>query len=124
MSCIPAPQARPGFLDLASNDYLGLSANPEVVEAAVAAARQWGTGSGGSRLVTGSTGLHDALERALAAFGGAQAALVFSSGYLANLAAITAAFGRLAAAGLAPPLGGRFDPAVFVRNNTLVKELT
>jgi 8-amino-7-oxononanoate synthase len=86
------------MVDLASNDYLGMSANPQVIEAAAAAARPWGVGATGSRLVTGSTTLHTALESALAAFGGAEAALVFSSGYLANLAAVTAL-----AAALQPP---------------------
>ncbi len=57
---------------------------------AAAAARQWGTGATGSRLVTGSTALQAALERSLAGFLGADAALVFSSGYLANLATVTA----------------------------------
>jgi len=79
-----------GIIDLASNDYLGLSQDPQVVEGAVAAAQRWGTGATGSRLVTGDTGLHATLEKELARFAGAQAALVFSSGYLANLAAVTA----------------------------------
>ncbi|MFF3835589.1 8-amino-7-oxononanoate synthase [Streptomyces sp. NPDC002458] len=78
------------LLDLASNDYLGLSRNPEVTAAAAEAARTWGAGSTGSRLVTGSTALHAELERELAAFCGFEAALVFSSGYAANLAALTA----------------------------------
>ncbi|MYQ41440.1 8-amino-7-oxononanoate synthase [Streptomyces sp. LamerLS-316] len=78
------------LLDLASNDYLGLSRNPEVTAAAAEAARTWGAGSTGSRLVTGSTVLHAELERELAAFCGFEAALVFSSGYAANLAALTA----------------------------------
>lgn len=78
------------LLDLASNDYLGLSRNPEVIAAAAEAARTWGAGSTGSRLVTGSTALHAELERELAAFCGFEAALVFSSGYAANLAALTA----------------------------------
>ncbi|GGW11633.1 8-amino-7-oxononanoate synthase [Streptomyces capoamus] len=78
------------LLDLASNDYLGLARHPEVTEGAAAAARTWGAGSTGSRLVTGTTGLHTELERALADFCGFEAALVFSSGYAANLAAVTA----------------------------------
>ncbi|MEU2440397.1 8-amino-7-oxononanoate synthase [Streptomyces rubradiris] len=85
----PRPADSP-LLDLASNDYLGLSRHPEVTEGAAAAARRWGGGSTGSRLVTGSTELHAELERALAAFCGFEAALVFSSGYAANLAAVTA----------------------------------
>ncbi|OPG10878.1 8-amino-7-oxononanoate synthase [Microbispora sp. GKU 823] len=82
-----------GLLDLASNDYLGLSRDARLVEAAVRATREWGAGSTGSRLVTGSTRLHAELEDRLAAFTGAARALVFSSGYLANLAAV-AALGR------------------------------
>jgi 8-amino-7-oxononanoate synthase len=78
------------LLDLASNDYLGLSSDPRVAEGAVAAVRTWGTGSTGSRLVTGTTELHTTLERRLAAFTGMPSALVFSSGYLANLGALTA----------------------------------
>jgi 8-amino-7-oxononanoate synthase len=80
-------------LDLASNDYLGLARHPEVVAGACAAASAWGAGSTGSRLVTGSTTLHTQLEAALAEFSGWPAGLVFSSGYLANLATITALTG-------------------------------
>ncbi|MFG3249889.1 8-amino-7-oxononanoate synthase [Streptomyces sp. NPDC048187] len=85
----PRPAASP-LLDLASNDYLGLARHPEVVEGAVRAARTWGGGATGSRLVTGTTALHAELERELADFCGFEAALVFSSGYAANLAAVTA----------------------------------
>ncbi|MGV9588016.1 8-amino-7-oxononanoate synthase [Streptomyces tendae] len=85
----PRPAASP-LLDLASNDYLGLARHPEVVEGAAAAARTWGGGATGSRLVTGTTALHTELERELADFCGFEAALVFSSGYAANLAAVTA----------------------------------
>ncbi|MFF8595918.1 8-amino-7-oxononanoate synthase [Streptomyces sp. NPDC015220] len=77
------------LLDLASNDYLGLARHPEVTEGAAAAARAWGGGATGSRLVTGTTELHTGLERELADFCGFEAALVFSSGYAANLAAVT-----------------------------------
>ncbi|MFE2460301.1 8-amino-7-oxononanoate synthase [Streptomyces sp. NPDC059402] len=85
----PRPAASP-LLDLASNDYLGLARHPEVVEGAVRAARTWGGGATGSRLVTGTTRLHTELERELAEFCGFEAALVLSSGYAANLAAVTA----------------------------------
>ncbi|MFC9929148.1 8-amino-7-oxononanoate synthase [Streptomyces sp. NPDC127190] len=85
----PRPAESP-LLDLASNDYLGLAHHPETAEGAAAAARTWGGGSTGSRLVTGSTELHAELERELADFCGFEAALVFSSGYAANLAAVTA----------------------------------
>ncbi|HEX3261967.1 MAG TPA: 8-amino-7-oxononanoate synthase [Pseudonocardia sp.] len=81
------------LLDLAGNDYLGLSTDPRIVEGAVAATRAWGAGSTGSRLVTGTTTLHGELEAELAAFVGAEAALVFSSGYLANLGVVTALSG-------------------------------
>jgi 8-amino-7-oxononanoate synthase len=82
-----------GLVDLAGNDYLGLSGHPEVRAAAAAALDVWGAGSTGSRLVTGTTGEHTALERELADFLGAEAALVFSSGYLANLGVVTALAG-------------------------------
>jgi 8-amino-7-oxononanoate synthase len=82
-----------GLLDLASNDYLGLSRDPRVIDGAVRATRHWGTGSTGSRLVTGTTELHAELDDRLAAFVGAPAGLVFSSGYLANLAAVSALSG-------------------------------
>ncbi|MFD6419468.1 8-amino-7-oxononanoate synthase [Streptomyces sp. NPDC060194] len=78
------------LLDLASNDYLGLARHPAVTAAAAEAARDWGAGATGSRLVTGSTALHAELERELAAFTGFESALVLSSGYAANLAAVTA----------------------------------
>ncbi|KND36267.1 8-amino-7-oxononanoate synthase [Streptomyces acidiscabies] len=85
----PRPADSP-LLDLASNDYLGLARHPEVTEGAARAARTWGGGATGSRLVTGTTELHAELERELAEFCGAETALVFSSGYAANLAAVTA----------------------------------
>ena len=80
-------------LDLASNDYLGLSQHPRVLEGGIAALRTWGAGSTGSRLVTGNTELHEDLEDALATFVGAESALVFSSGYTANLGAVVALSG-------------------------------
>jgi 8-amino-7-oxononanoate synthase len=86
--------ASTGLVDLAGNDYLGLARDPRVTEAAAAAAREWGGGSTGSRLVTGTTRAHAGLEGALAEFVGAEAGLVFSSGYLANLGVITALAGR------------------------------
>ncbi|EWC62651.1 8-amino-7-oxononanoate synthase [Actinokineospora spheciospongiae] len=82
------------LLDLAGNDYLGLARDKRVGGAAAAAALRWGTGSTGSRLVTGSTELHSELEFELARFCGTQAALVFSSGFTANLAAVTALTGK------------------------------
>ncbi|MDT5260253.1 MAG: 8-amino-7-oxononanoate synthase [Mycobacterium sp.] len=75
-------------LDLASNDYLGLSQHPDVIEGGVAALRIWGAGATGSRLVTGDTELHQQFESELAEFVGAASALLFSSGYTANLGAV------------------------------------
>jgi 8-amino-7-oxononanoate synthase len=77
------------LVDLAGNDYLDLTTDPRLVDAAVAATRTWGTGSTGSRLVTGTTELHVELETELARLTGQESALVFSSGYLANLGAVT-----------------------------------
>lgn len=85
----PQP-ARPALIDLAGNDYLGLRTDPRVTRAAADAALSWGAGAGASRLVTGTLDLHTELETTLAAFTGHPAALVFSTGYQANLAAVTA----------------------------------
>ncbi|WP_260192085.1 8-amino-7-oxononanoate synthase [Actinophytocola gossypii] len=82
------------LLDLAGNDYLGLARDKRVAGAAAAATLRWGAGSTGSRLVTGTTELHTELEHELAAFCGTQAALVFSSGFTANLGAVTALSGK------------------------------
>lgn len=78
------------YIDLAGNDYLGMARDARVVAAAAAALRNWGAGSTGSRLVTGTTQLHIELECALAAFVGGESALVFSSGYMANLGVLDA----------------------------------
>ncbi len=75
-------------LDLASNDYLGLSQHPDVIEGGVASLRVWGAGATGSRLVTGDTELHQRFESELAEYVGASSALLFSSGYTANLGAV------------------------------------
>lgn len=77
-------------IDLAGNDYLGLRRHPAVVDGAVAAVREWGAGAGASRLVTGTLGLHQRLEQELAAWCRRPGALVTSTGYAANLAAVTA----------------------------------
>ncbi|APU39178.1 8-amino-7-oxononanoate synthase [Streptomyces sp. NPDC056254] len=81
---------RPDVIDFGGNDYLGLTRHPGVVRAVADASLTWGAGSTGSRLATGTTEVHTELERELAEFTGAEAALVFSSGYLANLGAVTA----------------------------------
>ncbi|HET9873301.1 MAG TPA: 8-amino-7-oxononanoate synthase [Propionibacteriaceae bacterium] len=83
----------PDLLDLAGNDYLGLSTHKAVVAAAVQATRRFGAGSGASRLVSGTLSLHDELERALAEFCGFPSALVFSTGYHANLGVVAALSG-------------------------------
>ncbi len=88
-SLAPRP-ANDRVLDLAGNDYLGLSRDPAVAAAAADAALLWGAGSGASPLVTGSLALHARLEAELAEFTGRPAALVLSTGYHANLAAVTA----------------------------------
>jgi 8-amino-7-oxononanoate synthase len=80
-------------VDLAGNDYLGLSRHPAVIGAAAAALSGYGLGATGSRLVRGSTDVHAALEADLASWLGAEQALVFSSGYLANLGAVRALAG-------------------------------
>lgn len=82
-----------GTLDIASNDYLGLSAHPETIAAAQDAAAKFGTGARASRLVSGHFSLAEELEAALANFKAAEAALVFSSGYAANLGVISALSG-------------------------------
>ena len=81
---------RDGSVDLASNDYLGLSRDPRVVAAAAEALHRYGAGSRASRLVTGTLGVHGELERALCRLTGQPAALVFSSGYAANTGLLTA----------------------------------
>jgi len=75
---------------LSSNDYLDLANSPAVVSAAAEAAVQWGAGSGGSRLTTGTQPPHVALEKHLARFKGTESALVFPTGYMANVGVISA----------------------------------
>ena len=79
---------------MASNDYLDLARDERVVEAAASAAREWGAGSGGARLTTGTQPPHVALECALAEFKRAESALVYATGYMANVGAISALVGR------------------------------
>jgi len=80
-------------VDLAGNDYLGLSSDPRVTAAACRALSRHGLGATGSRLVRGTTDLHEELEQALAEWIGVDGTLVYSSGYLANLGAIRALTG-------------------------------
>jgi len=84
---------RPVLL-LCSNDYLGLAGHPRVREAAAEAALAWGAGAGASRLISGNMAPHRLLEERVAAFKGYEAALLFGSGYLANVGAISALAGR------------------------------
>jgi 8-amino-7-oxononanoate synthase len=79
-----------GLIDLAGNDYLGLSRHPEVLAATASALKSYGLGATASRLVRGSTTVHTELEAALAEHLGCEAALIYSSGYLANLGAVRA----------------------------------
>jgi 8-amino-7-oxononanoate synthase len=76
-------------VSFASNDYLGLSAHPEVVAAAHDALDRWGTGAGASRLVTGSRPVHVELERELARWKGSEAAVCFPTGFAANLGVLS-----------------------------------
>ncbi len=79
---------------LGSNNYLGLTRRPRVVKAAADAVEQYGTSMTGSRLLNGSTPLHERLEELLAEFFGAEACLTFTTGYQANLGAISALVNR------------------------------
>lgn len=81
-------------LDFASNDYLGLAADSRLADAASDALRAHGTGAGAARLITGNHPLHEELEAELALLKGAEASLLFSSGYAANTGAIPALLGR------------------------------
>ena len=80
-------------ITLGSNNYLGLSTHPKVIEAAVEAVQEYGTGASGSRLLTGNCQLYTDLESKIAEVKGTEAALVFSSGYLANIGTIPAMAG-------------------------------
>lgn len=82
------------YILLGSNGYLGLSVDPAVKEAARGALEKYGAGSGGSRLVSGSTDLHRELEDCIARFKKTEAAILFSSGYLANVGTISSLVGE------------------------------
>jgi len=83
----------PRKLNLGSNDYLGLTVDERVREAAIQAIQRYGTGATGSRLLSGHLEIHQQLEQALAQFKGTEDALVFPSGYMANLGTISALVG-------------------------------
>jgi 8-amino-7-oxononanoate synthase len=86
--------AEDGRVNFCSNDYLGLARDPEVVAAMAEAAQRYGAGAGASHLVSGHGAEHEALERELAEFTGRARALVFSTGYMANLGVLGALAGR------------------------------
>jgi 8-amino-7-oxononanoate synthase len=93
---LPGGKVRLGgqvLLNLSSNDYLGLSRDPRLIDAAQKAAALWGVGAGASRLVAGHLALHREVEAKLAAFKGTGAAVIFSTGYMANLGTISALAG-------------------------------
>lgn len=79
-----------GALDFAGNDYLGLAQDPRVQAAQAEGAKRFGAGAGASHLVSGHLGIHDALEEALAEWTGREQALLFSTGYMANLGVLQA----------------------------------
>ena len=81
------------IIQMATNNYLGLATHPRLKQAAIAATERFGVGAGASRLVSGTLPPHQELEEALATFKGTQAALVFGSGYLANVGLIPALVG-------------------------------
>lgn len=81
-------------INFASNDYLGLAGDERLIQTAVAATKEFGTGSTGSRLLSGHRELHRQLEKAIASLKQTEDALVFSSGYLANLGTIAALVGK------------------------------
>ena len=100
---VQAIQGRPGavvqlegrsVINFASNDYLGLAGDERLIQAAVEATKEFGTGSTGSRLLSGHRQLHRELEKAIASLKQTEDALVFSSGYLANLGTIAALVGQ------------------------------
>ena len=101
--CVKTIQSSPGatvildgqeVINFASNDYLGLTGDKRLIEAATKAIQEFGTGSTGSRLLSGHRQLHGELEQAIASFKQTEDAVIFSSGYLANLGAITALVGK------------------------------
>lgn len=101
--CVQEIRGKPGavvelegkpVINFASNDYLGLAGDQRLIQAAVKATQELGTGSTGSRLLSGHRHLHWQLEEAIAELKQTEAALVFSSGYLANLGTITALVGK------------------------------
>ncbi len=82
------------YLSFCSNDYLGLANHPQLIAAMQQGAQQWGAGAGAAHLVSGHSQAHHDLEEALATFVGKPAALIFSTGYMANLGVVQALVGK------------------------------
>ena len=82
------------FVSFCSNDYLGLANHPDLIEAVCLAAKQFGVGAGASHLLLGHSSLHGQAERSLAKFVGLPAALLFSTGYMANIGVLAVLAGR------------------------------
>ena len=95
MRCVDSTEGSTVVIDgkevilLSSNNYLGLANHPEVLKAQIQGVVQFGAGSCASRLISGNMALHEKLERKIAGFIGAQEAIVFSTGYMANLGVIS-----------------------------------
>lgn len=85
---------RKSYLSFGSNNYLGLATHPAVKKAAIEAIRQFGCGAGSSRLISGTMELHDQLEKRIALFEGQEAAILFPTGYTANVGTITSLVGE------------------------------
>lgn len=82
------------YIDFSSNDYLGLSNHPKLIEAAIQALDKWGLSSSASRLMSGDLEIHHRLEEEVARFKNKEAGLIFNSGYQANTGIISALYGR------------------------------
>ncbi|SES97266.1 8-amino-7-oxononanoate synthase [Nitrosomonas marina] len=99
-SILDSPQSRSvnidgcEYLSFGSNDYLGLSNHPDLVQSACLGARRYGVGAGASHLLYGHSSAHHELEEAVARFTGFPRALLFSTGYMANIGVVTALVGR------------------------------
>lgn len=79
---------------LSSNNYLGLASHPEVIKAQIEAAKEFGAGASASRLISGNMALHERLEKKIADFKGTEAAIIFTTGYMANIGTISALVGE------------------------------
>lgn len=79
---------------LSSNNYLGLASHPEVIKAQIEAAKEFGAGASASRLISGNMILHERLEKKIADFKGTEAAIIFTTGYMANIGTISALMGE------------------------------